>query len=66
MANVDACGIGDAGDVGAVVEDDAEFFGCGGDQDGGDFLEMSRGQVFGAELDKLDAGVGEFIGERDE
>jgi hypothetical protein len=51
LAYVDACGFGDAGDVRAVVDDDFDVGGNGGDQGGCDFLELARRDVFGAELD---------------
>jgi hypothetical protein len=51
LAYVDACGLGDAGYVWAIVEDDADVLWYGGDQGGCDFLESDWGDAFGAELD---------------
>jgi hypothetical protein len=43
--------VSDAGDVWAVVDDDADISWRGSDESGCDLLEMPRGHVFGAELD---------------
>jgi hypothetical protein len=66
LAHVDTCGDCDAGDVGAVVDYDADVLGNGRDQGARDFVELARRCVFGAELDQLHAGVGEFMGEGQE
>jgi hypothetical protein len=62
LAYVDACGFCDVGDVGAVVDDDADGGGSCGDQSAGHFEKLAWWNVFGAELDQLHAGGREFLG----
>src|ERR1700683_2284665 len=67
LAEVNAVGAAHGGDVGAVVDDEANFFAGARAED---FDEISAGGVklaggagFIAELEELDTGVGEGIGD---